>query len=84
MVMDMFAGRLHAKVVHVHAAEQFLGVDDQLVGDGLVVDLELAVADGLAGQFDGLGLIGPKVYAHGTSLNVFPERASQIEHRETP
>ncbi len=25
MVMDMFAGRLHAKVVHVDAAEQFLG-----------------------------------------------------------
>jgi len=25
MVMDMFAGRLHAKVVHVQAAEQFLG-----------------------------------------------------------
>jgi GMP synthase (glutamine-hydrolysing) len=32
MVMDMFAGRLHAKVVHVDASEQFLGklagVDD--------------------------------------------------------
>ena len=25
MVMDMFAGRLHAKVVHVDASEQFLG-----------------------------------------------------------
>ncbi len=25
MVMDMFAGRLHAKVVHVNAADQFLG-----------------------------------------------------------
>ncbi len=25
MVMDMFAGRLHAKVVHVQAADQFLG-----------------------------------------------------------
>jgi len=25
LVMDMFAGRLHAKVVHVNAAEQFLG-----------------------------------------------------------
>ena len=25
MVMEMFAGRLHAKVVHVQAAEQFLG-----------------------------------------------------------
>jgi GMP synthase (glutamine-hydrolysing) len=29
LVMDMFAGRLHAKVVHVDAAEQFLG---QLAG----------------------------------------------------
>ena len=29
MVMEMFAGRLHAKVVHVDAAEQFLG---QLAG----------------------------------------------------
>jgi GMP synthase (glutamine-hydrolysing) len=26
MVMDMFAGRLHAKVVHVDASEQFLGI----------------------------------------------------------
>ncbi|MEY8874984.1 MAG: glutamine-hydrolyzing GMP synthase [Leptothrix sp. (in: b-proteobacteria)] len=25
MVMDMFAGRLHAKVIHVQAADQFLG-----------------------------------------------------------
>ena len=25
MVMDMFAGRLHAKVVHIDASEQFLG-----------------------------------------------------------
>ena len=25
MVMEMFVGRLHAKVVHVHAADQFLG-----------------------------------------------------------
>src|SRR5213078_4048505 len=25
MVMEMFAGRLHAKVVHVDASEQFLG-----------------------------------------------------------
>jgi GMP synthase (glutamine-hydrolysing) len=25
MVMEMFAGRLHAKVIHVDASEQFLG-----------------------------------------------------------
>jgi GMP synthase (glutamine-hydrolysing) len=25
MVMEMFAGRLHAKVVHVDASDQFLG-----------------------------------------------------------
>ncbi|MCZ6966717.1 GMP synthase (glutamine-hydrolyzing), partial [Salmonella enterica] len=25
MVMDMFAGRLHARVIHVDAADQFLG-----------------------------------------------------------
>jgi GMP synthase (glutamine-hydrolysing) len=30
MVMEMFAGRLHAKVVHVDATEQFMGTRHHL------------------------------------------------------
>jgi GMP synthase (glutamine-hydrolysing) len=74
MVMDMFAGRLHAKVIHVDAVDQFMG---QLAG---VADPEakrkiigrefVEVFTAEAGKLKGQGARGAKWLAQGT---IYPD-----------
>ena len=74
MVMDMFAGRLHAKVVHVNAAEQFLGhlkgVTDPEQKRKIIGREFVEVFQAEAAKLKGDGAKGAKWLAQGT---IYPD-----------
>ena len=74
MVMDMFAGRLHAKVVHVDAAEQFLGhlqgVSDPEQKRKIIGREFVEVFQAEAKKLKGEGNRGAKWLAQGT---IYPD-----------
>jgi GMP synthase (glutamine-hydrolysing) len=74
MVMDMFAGRLHAKVVHVNAAQQFMGhlkgVTDPEVKRKIIGREFVEVFQAEANKLKGQGHKGAKWLAQGT---IYPD-----------
>jgi GMP synthase (glutamine-hydrolysing) len=74
MVMDMFVGRLHAKVVHVQAADQFLGhlkgVTDPEQKRKIIGREFVEVFQAEAGKLKGQGNKGAKWLAQGT---IYPD-----------
>jgi GMP synthase (glutamine-hydrolysing) len=80
MVMDMFAGRLHARVIHVDAADQFLGhlkgVSDpeakrKIIGREFVEVFKAEAAKLKAGDGGGVGAMrGATFLAQGT---IYPD-----------
>jgi GMP synthase (glutamine-hydrolysing) len=74
MVMDMFVGRLHAKVVHVQAADQFLGylkgVTDPEQKRKIIGREFVEVFQAEASKLKGQGNKGAKWLAQGT---IYPD-----------
>jgi GMP synthase (glutamine-hydrolysing) len=74
MVMEMFAGRLHAKVVHVQAAEQFMGhlkgVTDPEQKRKIIGREFVEVFQAEAAKLKGEGNKGAKWLAQGT---IYPD-----------
>nr|WP_316638836.1 glutamine-hydrolyzing GMP synthase [uncultured Roseateles sp.] len=74
MVMDMFVGQLHAKVIHVDASEQFLGhlkgVSDPEQKRKIIGREFVEVFKAEAGKLKGAGAKGAKWLAQGT---IYPD-----------
>ncbi len=74
MVMEMFAGRLHAKVVHVEAAEQFMGhlkgITDPEQKRKIIGREFVEVFQAEAAKLKGQGNQGAKWLAQGT---IYPD-----------
>ncbi|MBT9504797.1 MAG: glutamine-hydrolyzing GMP synthase [Burkholderiaceae bacterium] len=74
MVMDMFVGQLHAKVIHVDASEQFLGhlkgVSDPEQKRKIIGREFVEVFKAEAGKLKGAGARGAKWLAQGT---IYPD-----------
>jgi GMP synthase (glutamine-hydrolysing) len=74
MVMDMFAGKLHAKVVHVDASAQFLGhlagVSDPEAKRKIIGREFVEVFKAEAAKLKGDGAMGAKWLAQGT---IYPD-----------
>ncbi|MBT9458706.1 MAG: glutamine-hydrolyzing GMP synthase [Burkholderiaceae bacterium] len=74
MVMDMFVGQLHAKVIHVDASDQFLGhlkgVSDPEQKRKIIGREFVEVFKAEAGKLKGAGAKGAKWLAQGT---IYPD-----------
>jgi len=74
LVMDMFVGKLHAKVIHVDASDQFLGhlkgVSDPELKRKIIGREFVEVFKAEAGKLKGAGAKGAKWLAQGT---IYPD-----------